>query len=78
MEQKDFDETVKRLMFDIVLVLYNYGIKEINLGALMRLLGVDPETALAHDNDTLEITGEFAKYVMEMRDTSRSDNETLH
>lgn len=74
----ELDLKVKYLMFDLMLVLYNYGITEVNVGGLMRMLGVEETTAAEHDNEAVELTAEFAKYVRETRDTKRPDNETLH
>lgn len=77
-EEELLDQRVKYLMFDLMLVLYSYGISEVNLGGLMRMLGVSEEKAREHDNEAVELTDEFAKYVKETRDTKRPDNATLH
>ena len=78
MTEKELDQSVKTLMFDLMLVLYTHGITEVNVGALMRVLGVSAEVAAEHDDEAVELTHEFAKYVKETRDTKRPDNETLH
>lgn len=78
MDQENIDKKVKSLMFDLMLVLHNHGITEISIGALMRLIGVDFERAARHDSEFVEITNEFAKYVLESRSTRRPENETLH
>ena len=78
MSEEELDLRVKTLMFDLMLVLYSHGITEVNVGAMMRVLGVDPEVAAEHDTESVELTTEFAKYVRETRDTKRPDNETLH
>ena len=78
MLEDDLDIKVKNLMFDLMLVLYSYGITEVNVGALMRILGVREEKAREHDDEAVELTDEFAKYVKEVRETKRPDNETLH
>ena len=78
MTEYDLDLKVKNLMFDLMLVLYSYGITEVNVGALMRVLGVKPEVAAAHDDEAVELTDEFAKYVKETRITKRPDDTTLH
>ena len=77
-DEQSLDQHVKALMFDLMLILYTYGIKEVNLGALMRILGVSEEKAREHDDEAVELTDEFAKYVKEARDTKRPDNTTLH
>ena len=78
MSEEELDQRVKTLMFDLMLVLYSYGITEVNIGALMRLLGVRSEVAAKHDDEAVELTDEFAKYVKEARETKRPDNTTLH
>jgi hypothetical protein len=78
MTEEDLDLKVKNLLFDLMLVLYTHGITEVNVGALMRVLGVEPEVAAKHDDEAVELTKEFAKYVKEVRETKRPDNETLH
>ena len=78
MTEDDLDIKIKNLMFDLMLVLYSHGIKEVNIGGLMRVLGVEHEVAAEHDDESVELTKEFAKYVEEARDTKRPDNETLH
>ena len=76
-DEQSLDQHVKALLFDLMLVLYTYGIKEVNLGALMRILGVSEEKARQHDDEAVELTDEFAKYVKEARETKRPDNTTL-
>ena len=77
-EEESLDQQVKALMFDLMLVLYVHGIPSVNVGGLMRMLGVSEDTAQEHDKEEVELTDEFAKYVKEARDTKRPDNETLH
>jgi len=77
-DDPELDLKVKNLLFDLMLVLYSYGITEVNLGALMRVLGVKAEVASKHDDEAVELTDEFAKYVKETRETKRPDNTTLH
>jgi hypothetical protein len=77
-DEQLLDQQVKELMFDLMLVLYSHGITEVNIGGLMRMLGVKESTAQKHDNEAVELTDEFAKYVKEVRETKRLANETLH
>ena len=74
----EIDLRVKNLLFDLMLVLYSYGITEVYVGSLMRILGVSEEKAREHDDEAVELTDEFAKYVKEARETKRPDNTTLH
>ena len=77
-DDQTIDLKVKNLMFELMLVLYSYGITEVNVGALMRMLGVRDEVAAEHDDEAVELTDEFAKYVKETRTIKRPDNTTLH
>jgi len=77
-DNPELDLRVKNLLFDLMLVLYSYGITEANVGALMRILGVSEEKAREHDDEAVELTDEFAKYVKEARETKRPENTTLH
>lgn len=77
-DEETLDQQVKALMFDLMLVLYSHGITTVNVGGLMRMLGVKEDTAQKHDTEEVELTDEFAKYVREARDTKRPDNATLH
>ena len=77
-EEELLDQQVKALMFDLMLVLYSHGISSVNVGGLMRMLGVKEDTAREHDTEEVQLTDEFAKYVKETRDTKRPDNATLH
>ena len=78
MTEEELDQSVKTLMLDLMLVLYSHGITEVNVGAMMRVLGVSAEVAAEHDDEAVELTKEFAKYVKEARETKRPDNTTLH
>ena len=77
-DSPDLDEKVKLAIFDVMLVLYEHGITEVNLGGLMRILGIDNDTSSLHDDEAVLLTDQFAKYVKETRDTKRPANETLH
>ena len=76
--EENLDQQVKALMFDLMLVLYSHGITSVNVGGLMRMLGVKEETAQKHDEESVELTDEFAKYVKEVRETKRPSDTTLH
>ena len=75
---EELDIKVKEIMFDLMLVLYSHGITEVNVGALMRILGVPAKVAKEHDAELIKLTKEFAKYVRDVRETKRPNNETLH
>ena len=62
------------------MVLYRYGITEIHLGGLLRVLGVSEEVAAESDDEVILISEKFAKYVESMAELEMADstNKTLH
>lgn len=63
---KDLEESVHNLIVDICEVLYKQGYSEVPIGAVMRLVGVDPEKAAKHDQEYFMLDEEF-KAALEMR-----------
>ena len=50
------EEAVKDLVVNICLVLSDFGITEVHVGGLMRLVGIDEELAAQHDDELMVIT----------------------
>ena len=50
------EESVKDLVVNICLVLSEFGITEVHVGGLMRLVGIDEELAAEHDDELMVIT----------------------
>jgi hypothetical protein len=50
------EEAVKDLVVNICLVLSEFGITEVHVGGLMRLVGIDEELAVQHDDELMVIT----------------------
>lgn len=71
------EETLRLSILNLMLVLYDCGIKEIHLGGLMRILGVSNEAASAYDDQLIEVDEDFAKYV-EAINEPRPTDQTLH
>jgi hypothetical protein len=53
------EQTVRDLIIDICEVLYNNGYREVPIGAMMRLVGVNTESASKHDNEYFALDDEF-------------------
>ena len=49
-DEDQLQKRIKAIMMEIMIVLYDHGIKEAHMGAMMRLLGVDDEHAAKHDD----------------------------
>jgi hypothetical protein len=71
------EETLRLNILNLMLVLYDCGIKEIHLGGLMRILGVSNEVSAKYDDQLVEVDEDFAKYV-EAINEPRPTDQTLH
>ncbi len=76
------EEAVRELVVNICWVLTEHGITEIHVGGLMRLVGIDCETASDYDGDVMVIT-DIQQKIKEEGETSelietRPADSTLH
>lgn len=53
-------------MAEVMAVLYSNGQKALHLGAMMRLIGVDEETASKYDDHRIDIDENFLKLASEL------------
>jgi hypothetical protein len=59
-------ERIKNIMLDVMAVLYDNGIKNVHMGAMMRLLGVDDSKASEHDLEVIELDEKFGTMLSEL------------
>ena len=63
----DFEEnivnTVQTMIMEIMAILHKNNIKQVHMGGLLRLLGVEEELAQQSDNEYIELDEDFAKYL---------------
>ena len=78
LEDLEIESTIKFAIYSLMLYLYEYGLEEIHLGGLMRLLGVPNSTAEKYDEDIVVLNEEFAEFVIEMTQTAKQAGQTLH
>ena len=78
LEDVDLDSAIKLAIYNLMLNLYEYGIDEIHMGGLMRLLGVPNSAAAEHDDTVVIFTEEVAKYIKDLVQESGSLGHTLH
>lgn len=52
-------------MLDLMAVLHENGIKEVHMGGMMRLLGVDEEVAKEYDHERIRLGQSFLDVVRE-------------
>ena len=77
LENLEVDQAIRLTILNLCVVLYDCGIEEIHVGAVMRLLGVPDDTAAVHDNERLLLDENFVKYV-EQLNTPRPVDQPLH
>jgi hypothetical protein len=76
-------EFVRTVMLEVMAVLYANGQRQLHVGAMMRLIGVDEDRAAEHDGDRIDIDESFAelandvniKYLLQSR---IPDGATIH
>ena len=80
LDEVNVEETVKVLIMEVMMVLYKYNIKEVHVGALMRLIGVTEEVATESDDERIILDEKFSKYMQNVVNLSSSDDSsyTLH
>ncbi len=71
MEQESWDEIlleehVRKLVTSICAILYHHGITEIHVGGLMRIVGIDEESAAQHDDEVMILGPEFESELEEI------------
>ena len=80
MTDDEIEQEVKLIIMELMAVLHKHGIHEVNVGGLMRLIGVDNETAKSNDDDIIILDEKFNKYINQTLDLEEtpSINQTLH
>jgi hypothetical protein len=84
--QEDNDpifQIARSTLLDVMTALYANGIKIVHVGAVMRLLGVDNDTAALHDHETIEIEENFGEIastlnIAERLSPSIPEGTTIH
>ena len=66
LDQDQLQKRIKEIMVDIMIVLYEHGIKEAHMGAMMRLLGVDDESAAKHDDESVVLDEKFGEMITKL------------
>jgi hypothetical protein len=77
LENLEVDQAIRLTILNLCVVLYDCGIEEIHVGAVMRLLGVPDDKAAVHDLERLTLDDNFVKYVDQVN-TPRPVDQPLH
>jgi len=80
MTDDELDQEIRLIIMELMIVLHKHGIKEVHMGGLMRLLGVKNELAEDCDDDRIELTEDFSRYITQMVDLASAVdlNQTVH
>jgi len=65
LDTSSFEEKVQELIVDICTTLYQYGFREVPVGAIMRLIGVENKTADQFNNEFFKLDHEFEALLQE-------------
>ena len=66
LDEDQLQKRIKAIMMDLMIVLYDHGIKEAHMGAMMRLLGVDDEKAARHDDESVVLDEKFGEMITKL------------
>ena len=78
---EDLEQEVKLIIMELMMVLHKHDIREVHMGGLMRLIGVDEATAQESDEERIVLDEKFTKYMidtLDLAETPKSSNQTLH
>lgn len=77
LEHIQVDQAIRLAILNLCLVLYDCGISEIHVGAVMRLLGVPDDQAAHHDHERIVLDDDFVEYVAQINEP-RPVDQRLH
>jgi len=77
LEDEEIEQQVRMLMYELMMVLYRHGIREVHVGGMMRLMGVANDRSAEHDDEMVIVDDKFAKYVIEIT-APRNSDQTIH
>jgi len=80
MNEQEVVEPFRLAIMEIMMILHKHGIREVHIGAMMRLVGVEEEDAKTCDSERIMLTEDFTEYVNQVLALSSvsSENQTLH
>jgi hypothetical protein len=69
LDEQELEKQIRDTIIEICEVMYRRGYSLVSVGAVMRLVGVDPEQASEHDDELFELSTEF-EHMLERRKIS--------
>ena len=77
LDDDKLDEDIRAHVLSLMYVLYEYGLRDVHMGGLLRILGVSDEIAAGFDNKVLALDADFAKYMNDIQ-SGRDLSQPLH
>jgi len=63
LDDNALEQNLHALIVDLCRVMHSHGFESMNVGAMMRLIGVGEERASPHDDEWIDLAGHFEKHV---------------
>tara|TARA_R110000772_G_scaffold149850_1_gene260556 strand:+ start:764 stop:1003 length:240 start_codon:yes stop_codon:yes gene_type:complete len=77
-DDTNLEEELRAQVLRLMCVLYEFGLEEVHMGGLMRVLGVPDHAAEEWDDRVMCLDATFAKYMSEMETLRDAPGQTLH
>jgi hypothetical protein len=77
-EDTNLEEELRAQILSLMYVLYEFGLEEVHMGGLMRVLGVPDDVSSEWDDRVMCLDENFAKYMSEMQILTDAPGQTLH
>jgi|TARA_R110000822_G_scaffold2633_8_gene12260 hypothetical protein len=77
-DDTNLEEDLRAQVLSLMYVLYEFGLEEVHMGGLMRVLGVPDHAAEEWDDKVMCLDAAFAKYMSEMQTLIDAPGQTLH
>jgi hypothetical protein len=79
LSEQELEDNLRDLIIEICAVMQSRGFGAVSVGAIMRLIGVNPASATKHDNDIIDLGEDFDR-VIQRRITAQQvpPGTTLH
>lgn len=59
LSEQELENNLRELIIEICLVMQNRGYSMVSVGAIMRLIGVNPASAGQHDDEMIDLGEDF-------------------
>jgi hypothetical protein len=77
LDDEKLDEEIRAHVLSLMYVLYEYGLRDVHMGGLLRILGVSNDVSAGFDDKVLGLDDDFAKYMNDIQ-SGRDLSQTLH